>query len=236
MNSMATLRRCLRSAPIKPLRKRTNEAGALSVFGDVREACGAVAGKDPVIAAALEAIGAPYIRQRPGGFEGLFRIITEQQVSVPSAAAVWARCREGLPSLSPAAAIEAGEDALRGYGLTRPKARYVLALAKAVSSGALDPQALPTLDDDAAREALIAVKGIGPWTAAIYLLFCEGRIDIWPPGDVALLSAFNRAKARGPSVDLAGLEKRSLRWRPHRGLAAHILWTFHAYSRGRKPS
>ena len=212
----------------------------VDVFGDVAGACQSLANKDPVLAHALDAIGEPYVRRRPDGFEALFRIIVEQQVSVPSAQAIWARCRHQIKPLTPQSALEAGETGLRACGLSGPKIRYVLALAEATNKGAFDPAAIRSLDDEAAASALQSLKGVGPWTAAIYLLFCEGRVDIWPPGDVALLTAFrtareNAGKAKSRVPDMASLDRRSAKWRPYRGLAAHILWTYYAHLRGRTP-
>ncbi len=211
-----------------------------NAFGDTAGACAALARQDTVLAHALDAIGAPHIRRRPGGFEALFRIIVEQQVSVASAQAIWKRCLAGVDPLSPATALAAGEDGLRACGLSGPKIRYVLALAGAVQSGQFNSDDVATLSDEAASAALQSLKGIGPWTAAIYLLFCEGRIDVWPAGDVALLAAWRDAragagKARGPQPTMAGFDARAARWAPQRGLAAHILWTYYAHIRGRTP-
>lgn len=206
-----------------------------NVFGDTSAACEQLAKKDAALARALGAIGEPHIRRRPGGFEAVFRIIVEQQVSVPSAQAIWARCIEGVAPMSAAAALRQGEDGLRGLGLTRQKARYVYGLAEAVETGSIDFKRVAEMDDEAAAKTLQSLKGIGPWTAAIYLLFCEGRVDIWPPGDVALLGAYAEAKQRGPRPDMKFLDGRALKWAPYRGLAAHILWTYYAHIRGRAP-
>ena len=210
-------------------------ASALNVFGDVSGPCAELARKNKTLARALDAVGAPHIRRRPGGFEGLFRIIVEQQVSVPSAQAIWGRCRAGLDAVAPENAIALGAEGLKGFGLSAPKARYVLCLAEALRDGALDFGAVARLDNEAASAALQSVTGVGPWSAGIYLLFCEGRIDIWPPGDVALLAAYKAAQARGPATTMARLDARAEKWVPHRGLAAHILWTYYAHIRGRKP-
>lgn len=211
-----------------------------AVFGDTNAACLALAKQDAVLAHALDAIGAPHIRRRPGGFAALFRIIVEQQVSVASAQAIWKRCLAGVKPLTPGAAIAAGEDGLRACGLSGPKIRYVLALGDVMERGDFDPDEIARMSDDDALAALQALKGIGPWTAAIYLLFCEGRIDVWPAGDVALLAAWRDArigagKARGPQPAMAGFDARAARWAPRRGLAAHILWTYYAHTRGRTP-
>lgn len=211
----------------------------LNVFGDVSGPCAELAAKNRVLARALDAIGAPHIRRRAGGFEGLFRIIVEQQVSVPSAQAIWGRCRAGLDPVTPEGAIALGGEGLKAFGLSSPKARYVLCLAEALRDGALDFGAVARLDNQAASAALQGVTGVGPWSAGIYLLFCEGRTDIWPPGDVALLAAYKAArkdmKARGPATTMARLDARAQKWAPYRGLAAHILWTYYAHIRGRKP-
>jgi len=135
----------------------------------------------------------------------------------------------------PAHALRQGEDGLRGFGLSGPKVRYVTALAEQWSSGELDEARLAAMSDHDASLALQKIKGIGPWTAAIYLLFCEGRVDIWPPGDVALLGAYRAARLRGPEPDMKFLDARAAKWRPWRGVAAHILWTYYAHIRGRTP-
>lgn len=207
----------------------------LDPFGDVSRETKQLARKDAALAAALKAIGAPHIRRRPGGFEGLFRIIVEQQVSVPSAQAIWARCQAGCAHADPRSVGALGVDGLRALGLSTPKARYVGALAESVAGGRFDFAALAGADDETASAQLQAVKGIGPWTAAIYLLFCEGRIDIWPPGDVALQSAYGAASGLPGKIEGRVLDARAEGWAPLRGLAAHILWTYYAHLRGRRP-
>lgn len=205
----------------------------LDPFGDVAPALRALSGTETPLRRAVAAIGRPHIRRREGGFEGLFRIIIEQQVSVPSAQAIWKRVGEGLDRASPASVDAAGEAGLTALGLSRPKARYVLGLVAAVQQGRLCFETLPSMPDDAAAEALTALKGIGPWTAAIYLLFCEGRVDIWPRNDVALLRAYEAAS--DTACTQKALDLHAQNWAPHRGIAAHILWTYYAHIRGRTP-
>jgi len=178
-------------------------------------------------------IGAPVIRRREGGFAGLFRIIVEQQVSVPSAQAIWTRCNAGVDCASPPAVTALGVEGLRAFGLSTPKARYVAGIAQASASGAIDFARLGALDDAAAAATLTALKGVGPWTASIYLLFCEGRADIWPPNDVALKHAYGAAA--GDAIEQRALDDRADGWRPYRGVAAHLLWTFYAVLKGRTP-
>lgn len=203
------------------------------MFSDVTAATRALARKDAGLKRAAMAIGAPLIRRRDAGFPGLFRIIVEQQVSVPSAQAIWRRCNDGVDCLSPSAVAQLGIDRLRALGLSTPKARYVAGIADAAAAGAIDFDGLSRLGDEEAMAALVALKGVGPWTASIYLLFCEGRVDIWPPNDVALKHAYNAA-ANG-AFEQRALDARAAAWAPHRGVAAHILWTYYAHLRGRTP-
>ena len=207
----------------------------IDVFSDTAKPCSALARRDKALRHALKSIGKPHIRRRPGGFEALFRIIVEQQVSVPSAQAIWGRCSARFPRMEPSLVLKEGEAGLRALGLSTPKARYVVSLAEAVEDGRLDFDALAAANDLEAREALVALKGIGPWTAAIYLLFCEGRVDVWPPGDVALQYAYAAAAGEEGKYDARELDARAEKWAPWRGLGAHILWTYYAHLRDRKP-
>lgn len=208
-------------------------AAAIDVFSDVSAATLALARKDKALARAAKAIERPVIRRRAGGFEGLFRIIVEQQVSVPSAQAIWKRCKGGVDCAAPAAVVALGETGLKALGLSTPKARYILELASAAAGGAINFGALAAKDDERALETLVALKGVGPWTASIYLLFCEGRVDIWPPNDVALKHAYGAAG--DAEIDQRELDRKAANWAPWRGVAAHILWTYYAQLRGRTP-
>lgn len=207
----------------------------LSVFGDVSGPCRELARRDQVLGAALAAITTPLIRKRKGGFPGLFRIIVEQQVSVPSAQAIWARCRAGVTPFGAKQVLILGEEALRTMGLTRQKAHYIYLLAQAVRARQFSFQAIPDLNDQDAAQMLQTLKGIGPWSAGIYLLFCEGRIDVWPPGDVALAHSYGVAAGLPASPTAGVLTEIAQNWQPWRGLGAHILWTHYAHMRGRTP-
>lgn len=214
-------------------RKAPLATDRLDPFGDVASACRTLARNDHALARALSVIGTPHIRRRTGGFGGLFRIIVEQQVSVPAAQAILARCADAVDPDDPAAMIACGEAGLRAQGLSRPKARYVLGIADAVTRGRFCFDDLAALNDADALAALQRLKGIGPWSAAIYLLFCDGRVDIWPPRDVALKAAYGTA--RGRDIDQATLDEHAAHFAPFRGIAAHILWTYYARCRGRTP-
>jgi DNA-3-methyladenine glycosylase II len=163
-------------------------------------------------------------RARTGGFEGLFRMIVEQQVSVASAAAIWARVCAGVGEISARRVLALDFETLRSFGLSGPKARYGHEIARAQEEGRIDFDHMAGLDDAEAVAALTAIKGVGRWTAETWLMFCDGRTDLFPGGDVALQEAMrwvDRAEARpGEKQAYARAEI----WRPHRGIAAHLLW------------
>jgi DNA-3-methyladenine glycosylase II len=197
----------------------------------------ALAARDPDLAGIVARHGSPPLWARDPGFETLVQIILEQQVSLGSALAALGRLRSALGvdapvPLTPVAVTELGEEAMRTAGLTRQKAAYLAGLASDVSTGRLDLAALAAASDDDARLALMAVAGIGRWTADIYLLMALGRPDVWPDGDLALAAAMRHAKglAALPGRD----EQRSVAdaWRPWRAVAARILW--HAYLAGER--
>lgn len=207
----------------------------LDVFGDTSFACNALAIQDKALAAALVKIESPVIRRRDAGFAGLFRIVVEQQVSVASAQAIWGRCERGIRPLTAENVISLGIDNLRSFGLSKPKANYVTAVANAEQDGSLDFSIIPDMDDATAAKYLCKVKGIGPWSAGIYLLFCEGRPDIWPSGDVALLAAYAAASGFSHNPAMKDFDAGADAFKPYRGIAAHILWTYYAHLKGRKP-
>ncbi len=188
-----------------------------------------VAALDPNLAAALRHAGYPEPRGRDRGAATMMRAIVGQQVSVKAAASIWAKlelaCGGDMDDHARIAAMPF--DALRSAGLSGQKAGYVQGLAQAVVSGAIDFGALPD-DDEAAIAALTAVKGIGRWSAEIYLLFAEGRPDIFPAGDLAVQIELGKIMA----LEARPTEKRTRElaepWRPHRGALAVFLW--HHYS------
>ncbi|WP_242077871.1 DNA-3-methyladenine glycosylase family protein [Brevundimonas diminuta] len=166
-------------------------------------------------------------RLRVGGFEGLFRMIVEQQVSVASAASVWARLREGMGGITPELLLAHDLDQLRGMGLSRQKATYGQGIARAQIAGEIDLEHLANLDDDAAIASLTALKGVGLWTAEAYLMMCEGRLDVFPGGDVALQEAIRWADGAEVRPDQKGAYARAEVWRPYRAVATHLLWAWY---------
>lgn len=166
-------------------------------------------------------------RLRVGGFEGLFRMIVEQQVSVASAASVWARLREGMGDITPELLLAHDLDQLRGMGLSRQKATYGQGIARAQIAGEIDLEHLANLDDEAAIASLTALKGVGLWTAEAYLMMCEGRLDVFPGGDVALQEAIRWADGAEVRPDQKGAYARAEIWRPYRAVATHLLWAWY---------
>lgn len=192
-----------------------------------------LAARDPVLATADAQTPAFPWRLRPGGFPGLVKMIVEQQVSVASAAAIWRRVEAGLGEVTPDAVLARDLDTLRSFGLSAPKARYAHGLAGAVRSGQVDFAQLDRLDDAEAVAALTALKGVGRWTAETYLMFCHGRTDVFPAGDVALQEAHRVAAGLAARHGEKALYLCAEAWRPHRGVAAHLLWAYYgALKRG----
>jgi DNA-3-methyladenine glycosylase II len=189
---------------------------------------------DADLAGIVERHGLPPLWAREPGFDTLVRIILEQQVSLGAALAAYGRLQRTVDTVEPATIVAAGEEPLRAAGLTRQKARYIVGLADDVLTGRLDLDALAASDDDTARARLIAVTGIGHWTADIYLLMALLRPDVWPSGDLALAGAMRHAK-RLPALPASDEQVAVAEaWRPWRAVAARVLW--HAYLAGERVS
>ncbi len=196
---------------------------------DIVEGCDWLIRADPRFRRALELTGTPPLRRRQGGFAALLHTICAQQLSVAAADSVWVKLRAAGAD-DPAVLLTLTEDALRDCGLSRPKARYARALAEA----GIDYAALASMPEDEAIAALIAVKGIGAWTAEIYLMFSIGRADVFAPGDLALQEAARIL------FDLPGrpsekeLRARAVGWSPWRGVAARLLWAYYRLAKNRE--
>jgi DNA-3-methyladenine glycosylase II len=186
-----------------------------------------------IIGLLVEVGGPPPLRRREPGFAGLAAIIVSQQLSVASAGAITARLEAALAPLSAEATLAAGEPALRACGLSGPKIRALTAAAEAVARGGLDLAALAHAPAEDAHRALVAVKGIGPWTADIFLLFCLGHPDAFPAGDLALQEAARLALGLKRRPDARKLERIAERWRPYRGVAARMLWAYYRVAKRR---
>ncbi len=177
--------------------------------------------------------GRPALWSRPAGFASLVLLILEQQVSLASAAAAYARVLARIGAMEPDRLLTTTPEQLRVDGVSRQKDRYLRALATAVTSGHLDLDALGGVSDDEARRDLLALPGIGPWTADVYLLACLGRPDLWPVGDRALQVATAEALGLDTVPDRSELGLLGDRWRPLRSAAARLLWHGYLSRRGR---
>ncbi|WP_150290546.1 DNA-3-methyladenine glycosylase family protein [Sphingobium estronivorans] len=179
---------------------------------------------EPAFAAAIGRVGYPLPRVREPGYETLLRTVVGQQVSVAAAAAVWRKLEAELgEGCAPQILMQRDFDTLRACGLSRQKQGYARSLAELVVSGALDLHALPA-DDEEAIAQLVQVKGIGRWSAEIYLLFAEGRPDIWPAGDLAVQIEIGRILGLPERPSEKQTRELAERWRPHRGAAAIMAW------------
>ena len=181
-------------------------------------------------ARALAQSGYPEPRHRDPGFETLLRTIVGQQVSVAAASSIWNKLEAHLGAgCPPETLLEQDFDALRACGLSKQKQGYARSLAELTVTGALPLDALPA-DDEEAIKYLTQVKGIGRWSAEIYLLFAEGRPDIWPAGDLAVQEAVKRLLSLDERPGEKQTRKLAQPWSPHRGAAAVFTW--HIYSTG----
>ncbi len=200
----------------------------------LRAAVGELCARDVSLSRLVAQYGEPPLWERPEGFVTLVRVIFEQQVSLESAATLFTRLDASVAGgMQPQPILTVGVHGLRALGVTRQKAAYLVALAEHVTDGRLDLQALSTLPDDDVLVALQRVPGIGPWTAQVYLLFALGRLDAWPPGDLALHKALQHAHelTRAPSSREAAQMAEA--WSPWRAVAARILWHAYLTQRGR---
>lgn len=202
---------------------------------DIDAGIAALVTSDPRLAAVLAVAGRPMLRRRPDGFAGLASIVVSQQLSTASANAIWTRLAAALNPFEPAAMRRARPIRLARAGLSAPKIRALKAIAKAVDKGTLDLAALVDQPADDAHRTLITVHGIGPWTADIYLLFCLGHADAWPAGDLALQEAARIAFALPARPTMKQMQAFAEPWRPWRGVAATLLWTYYRAIKRRDP-
>jgi DNA-3-methyladenine glycosylase II len=186
-----------------------------------------LAERDPALAEVVARHGMPPLWPRDPGFDTLIRIVLEQQVTLRSGEAAYERLVRATRGSDPEAIAALDEPGIRAAGITRQKARYVAGIARDVIAGDLDLDGLAGLPDDDVRSRLLAVNGIGSWTAEVYLLMALRRPDAWPGGDIALATSARDVlglDARPSAGELSGIAER---WRPWRAVAARLLW--HAY-------
>jgi DNA-3-methyladenine glycosylase II len=206
----------------------------INTEADLDAGIAALIATDPRWSAVFARTGRPPLRRRAGGFVGLAQIIVSQQVSVASASAIHGRLVALADPFDHTAVLGARKDRLLRVGLSNAKIKTLKAIAKAIDKGEIDLNALADMPADAAHATLVALHGIGPWTADVYLLACIGHADAWPAGDIALQEAARLAfdlpkrpttKEMGPLAD---------RWRPYRAVAARLLWAYYRVAKQRE--
>lgn len=200
---------------------------------DLSAMLAALAAQCPVMGRLHAERGIPPLRRRPAGFEGLVHVVVFQQISTLAAQAIWSRTLSVLGAVTPERLAAASDEDYRACGQSRPKTRTLRAVAAAVLDGTLDLEALPAMEAEAAHAALTRVKGIGPWTADVYLLTCLGHGDAWPAGDIALQAAVQDALGLAARPDAGTMIAVAERWRPRRAAAARLLWAHYAALKGR---
>lgn len=183
-----------------------------------------LARRDPHLAAVVARHGAPPLWDRPPGFQTLVQIILEQQVSLSAGRAAFGRLERLAGAVTPEQVVSLREADLRSAGLTRQKSSYIIGIAQAIVAGKFDPNGLASLGDEDARAALIKLRGVGAWTADIYLLMALCRADIWPSGDLALIAAMREVKRLRALPSAERIERITRSWSPWRAVAARVLW------------
>jgi DNA-3-methyladenine glycosylase II len=199
----------------------------LNSQADLEEAIHALIELDPRLKPIFEVAGMPALRRREPGFVGLAHIVCGQQLSTASASAIWGRLSAAFQPFDQDAVRRARTDRLGRLGLSAAKIKTLKHLARELAAERLNLDVLAEEDADAAHHTLIALPGIGPWTADVYLLFCLGHGDAWPAGDLAVQEAIRiglKLKARPTEKQMAPLAEP---WRPMRGAAAHLWWSYY---------
>lgn len=200
---------------------------------DISDGMAALCAADERITAILQVAGDLPLRRSPPGFESLASIVVSQQVSKASAAAIWARLKLHVEPLTPQNYLASGEEAWRLAGLSRAKQTTLTHVSEAILAGELDLADLCERPAEMAIAAMTTIKGIGPWTAEVYLLFCAGHPDVFPAGDVALQAAVGDAFGHTERPDIKTLRQIAEGWAPWRGVAARLFWAYYAARRGR---
>jgi DNA-3-methyladenine glycosylase II len=195
----------------------------------IKDALLSVAETDAQVKAAIDLIGFPEERRRGHGFDVILRIIVGQQLSVKAAASISERVNALMDNApTPEKLMSFDDETLRGAGLSKQKVGYVRSLGDAITSGSLDCDQLPYMADEDALKAITSIKGLGRWSAEMYLMFSLGRLDVWPVGDIAVRAGIGRIIGLAERPTEKELDEIGERWRPHRSSMALLAW--HYYS------
>ncbi|MEP7214335.1 MAG: DNA-3-methyladenine glycosylase 2 family protein [Acidobacteriota bacterium] len=197
-------------------------------------ACSSLGVIEPKFRSIQEKYGTPPLWDRPAGFATLLHIILEQQVSLASAKACFDKLAGRLGSVTPELLLELGDDDLRSVGFSRQKAAYARHLAEAVLDGRIDLDALEDRHDEEVKSELLRLKGVGHWTADIYLLMAMLRPDVMPKGDLALHVAYQKLTNSDVRPQADEFIEIAEKWRPYRSTAARLLWHFYLSEKGKQ--
>jgi DNA-3-methyladenine glycosylase II len=206
----------------------------IATIDDILEGMEALAARCEVVRRLQGLTDTPPLRRSLTGFDGLLKIIVGQQVSVAAANAIWSKFATHFPDRTPEVLLLTADEALRGAGLSAPKARTIRAIASALQEGSLVLEDLASMPADEAKAQMVVVKGIGPWTADIYLMFCLGHADAFAPGDLALQEAIKIAFKLPERPDARETALIAERWRPWRAVAARWLWDYYKVAKSRE--
>ncbi len=207
---------------------------ALKTQADLEKAIARLVRQDPRLQPVLALAGKPALRRRESGFAGLVAIVCAQQLSTASANAIFGRLTAAFDPLDPAAVAKARHDRLARLGLSAAKIKTLKSLARELGAERLDLDALAGEDAEVAHKKLTSLHGIGPWTADIYLLFCLGHADAWPAGDLALQEAARLGLGLKSRPSVKQMAELAAPWRPLRGAAAYLLWTYYRAAKRRE--
>jgi len=202
----------------------------------LQAACEHLAATDPALARAYEVTGVPAWRYQAPDYAMLGRMISHQQISLSAAAAIWSRVEARLGEVTAEALLAEDPEAIRLCGMSRPKVAHLISIAEAMVSGRLDLARVCAAPLDEARAELLAVRGIGPWTAELVLLCAAGAMDAFPIADVGLMEAHKRLGPYPVRMDPKAFTAHAERWRPYRGAVTHLLWGWLHVDRARNPA
>ncbi|MCA8901460.1 MAG: DNA-3-methyladenine glycosylase 2 family protein [Hyphomonas sp.] len=190
----------------------------------LKAGCEELARRDTALKRAYAAIGVPEWREGDASYPVLAKMIAYQQITTKAATTIWGRVEEFLGEVTPEAVLGCDQEQLRTCGLSRPKLAHLNSIAEAVVSGTLNLERVAGAEIDSAREEMLRVKGIGPWTADLFLLYAARNMDAFPAGDVGLMEAHKRLGGYDTRMTNKEFSDHAEGWRPYRGVAAHLLW------------
>lgn len=199
----------------------------------LRTACEALAGSDPALARAYADVGLPTWRTTEASYQTLARIVVYQLISTKAADAIWKRILARYERVTASGVLQDDQEALRACGLSGPKLGHLNSIATAIETGGLDLEALVDLPIEEARKLLLSVKGIGPWSADTFLMNAVGHLDAFPAGDVGLMEAHRRLNDLDDRLPAKAFNALAERWRPYRGVAAHLLYDWYNCTRNK---